>query len=410
MTYRFISCNGLGGAGELGFVQMGFKLMHRCGTLDLGAKNVRANRHIMGWDWEDEFSDDPNDWDVPKGIDVIYGNPPCSGFSTFSRKDFRGKDSKANDHMKALVAYMGRVKPTIGAFESVQQAYTGGCGFMRELRDKLEAEAGVEYTLYHVLHNNLTLGGAAQRKRYFWVVSQVPFGLDPPIPVMVPTLMESIGDLQGLQNTWEKQPYVYPETWWSSRRRAPDGAVDGHARRILTHAKRVQALVDALDGEWPQGWREQDAVKAVYERYGRLPPEWSTQEARLVAADFNMGISQMVRWRGDKPARVLTGGALDQAMHPTENRLFTLREAMRIQGFPDNWRLWPLRGVASMGRVPGKGVPVDAGRWLAHWVKQALDGSPGSMRGISSGDREYVFNSTHNYRLVTPRMGRKIYA
>lgn len=408
MTYRFVDCNGLAGGGTLGFALMGFHLLHRCGTLSLGHQAPRANRPILGWEWEDEFSDDPEDWWAPNDVDVVYGNPPCAGYSTLSRADFRGMNSPANVHMNMLVKYMGRVKPTIGVFESVQQAYTTGREHMRLLRDKLEADTGCRYSLYHVKHNNSSLGGASNRKRYFWVVSRVPFGMDPPVPHRAPILMEAIGDLQGLANTWERQPYRRPETWWSSRRRNECGTVDGHAARRLTHARRMGDLIDAADGDWPQGWRTEDVARKIYQRNGTLPDSWKPVEERLVASDFNMGFNQPVRWRGDIPARVLTGGALDQAVHPTEPRLFTLREAMRIQGYPDNWRLWPLRDVATHPLFPGKGVPVDAGRWIAYWVRRALDGNPGSMRGVPDGDREFLFDSTYNYRLAPPMLGRRV--
>jgi site-specific DNA-cytosine methylase len=404
---RFVDCNGLAGHATLGVIQAGGTLLHRCGTLKLGAENMRANRPLTGWSWEDEFSDNPTDWHVPDDVDLVIGTPPCSGYSTMTRADLRGVDAKVNFHMNSLVAYAARVAPPFVAFESVQQAYTTGRTHMVLLRDKLEADTGHQYNLYHVKHNNAVLGGAAQRKRYWWVASRVPFGMDPPVPQRVPTLLESIGDLRGLQSTWEKQPYVYPETWWSSRRRSADGAVDGHAIRRLTHERRVRALLNALDGYWPQGWRESDACRAVYEKYGRLPDEWSAQEARLVGRKFDMGINQMIRWRADQPARVLTGAALDQAMHPTELRMFTLREAMRIQGWPDTWRLWPSRNVASHPLWPGKGAPVDAARWLGVWVKEALEGRPGSMRGTPVGDREFLLDSTHNYKLAPYELGRR---
>ncbi len=402
----FVDCNGLAGGVAVGLIQAGLELQHRVGTLNLGHQNMRANRQITGWKWEDEFSDDPREWYAPR-VDVVAGSPPCAGYSTLSRADFRGQDSAANVHMEKLITYAGRVAPKIVAFECVQQAYTTGRAHMQTLRARLEAESGHQYALHHVKHNNAALGGAAQRKRYWFVAARIPFGMDPPVPHRVPTLMESIGDLRGLSDTWEKQPYKYPDSWWSSRRRSADGTVDGHKMRKMTHAMRIDDIIHWNEGYWPQGWREQDAVKYCYDKYGRLPDSWKTSEARLVARNFDMGFSQMCRWHEDMPARVLTGAALDQAMHPTENRMFTFREAMRIQGWPDNWRLWPSRNNAQHGLWPGKGVPVDASRWLGVYMKRALEGNPGSMSGVPVGDREYLIDSTHNYRMAPAIQGRK---
>lgn len=403
---RFVDCNGLAGAMSYGFIQAGFEMTARVGTLKLGRENMLNNRALVGWDWRDQFSDDPTDWMIPDDVQVVCGTPPCSGFSTMTNKKYRGVDADVNKHMRAVAAYAGRVAPEVVTFESVQQAYTTGRDLMVELRAKLEADTGHAYTLYHVKHNNASIGGAAQRKRYFWLASRVPFGVDPPVPTRVPTLMESIGDLRGLQSTWEKQPYIYPETWWSSRRRSSDGAVDGHVLRRLTHEKRVMSLVEALDGYWPQGWRVEDALRAVVQQHGRLPAAWSSLEDGLRAKNYDLGFNQMVRWSGDRPARVLTGAAMDQAMHPTELRMFTLRECMRIQGWPDAWRLWPSRDVKANRLWAGKAVPVDAARWLGVWVKRALEGHPGSMRGVPVGDREYLLDSTHYYNLTPYEEGR----
>lgn len=410
MTIRFIDCNGLAGATSLGFIQAGFTLAGRVGELSLGMENMRANRRITGWDWEDEFSANPMDWHIPADSEVVAGNPPCSAWSTLTSKAHRGTDASILKHTDDVITYAGRFGPTMVAFESVQQAYTGAAGrkYLISLRDRLEELTGHKYDLHHVLHNNATVGGAAQRKRYWWVASRVQFGVDPPIPFRVPDLIESIGDLRGLSDTWELQPYVYPDTWWSSRRRSDDGMVDGHHTRKLTHAKRINELLHWLDGDWPQGDREEDAARRVYAKYGTLPPSWKTQEERLLKRNFDMGFNQLVRWRADRPARVLTGAALSQALHPTENRLFTFRETMRIQGWPDNWRLGYARNVAGHGKFAGKGVPVDSSRWLGVWAKASLEGNPGSMKGVPVGDREFLHDSTHNWKMAPPELGRRV--
>lgn len=408
MSYTFSDVIGFGGGFALGMVQSGFTLKAKREVMNFGVKNCEANRPLLGWDWDAQvkpLSREP-EWDVVK-TDVVTGNPPCSGFSTLTKSEYRGDNAAINDCMWAFQSYVTKARPQIAAFESVQHAYGTGKNLMRELRDKLEHDTGLKYTLHHVMHNSISLGGPANRPRYFWLVTQIPFGLEHPEPDLVPTFMETVGDLQGLDMTWEKQPYRYPETWWSSRRRSPDGAVDGHITRNLTHAKRIEALVNALGGEWPQGWREEDACKFIYARDGKLPEAWKSQEDRLVRRNFDMGFNQMQRWYGNKPCRVITGGALSQAMHPTEARLFTHREAARIQGFPDNWRLWPLREYKSLHRTFGKGIPVDAGRWLGYWIQRALNGDPGTMMGEPVGDREYLMKQDKGFKRALARGGRR---
>lgn len=408
MTYTFSDVIGFGGGFALGMAQSGFDLRAKREVMNFGIKNCEANRPLLGWNWDAQvkpLSRAP-EWDVVP-TDVVTGNPPCSGFSTLTSAEYRGENAAINDCMWAFESYVEKARPQIAAFESVQHAYGLGRGLMQELRAKLEANTGLKYELHHVMHNALSCGGPANRPRYFWLVSQVPFGIEYPEPDLVPSSMEVLGDLRGMDMTWEKQPYRYPETWWSSRRRSPDGATDGHITRGLTHAKRIHALLDALDGDWPQGWREEDAVRAVYDKYGKLPDVWKTQEERLLRRNFDMGFNQLQRWYGDRPCRVITGAALSQAMHPTENRLFTNREAARIQGFPDTWRLWPMREYKSLGKTFGKGIPVDAGRWLGYWIKRALDGDPGTMSGVPVGEREHLIQGDKGFKRTLERRGKR---
>jgi hypothetical protein len=105
-----------------------------------------------------------------------------------------------------------------------------------------------------------------------------------------------------------------------------------------------------------------------------------------------MGFTTMVRWREDRPARVITGAALQSVLHPWLPRTLTNREAARIMGFPDAWRLLPLRGNA-VQHTHGKGITVQCGKWIGGWVKNALDGSPGAITGEPDGDREYLITA-----------------
>ena len=53
----FVDCNGLAGFASLGFVNQGMRMVHRTGTLDFGNKMADANRHLLGSDWDSNFSE-----------------------------------------------------------------------------------------------------------------------------------------------------------------------------------------------------------------------------------------------------------------------------------------------------------------------------------------------------------------
>lgn len=403
MTYKAVDCQGFAGGFTLGMVQAGFDLVGKKEmTGGFGVPNCVANRHLLGEKWEPEVCE-PGEW-TPIEAEVVFGNPPCSGFSLMSHKDFRGVDSTINECMWAFMRLVARTRPLpqIAIFESVQQAFTTGRTLMNALHATLEEETRERWYLHHVLHNNASVGGSSIRKRYFWLVSRIPFGVEEPEVTRVPNLMDVIGDLEGLHNTWDTQPYRRPPSWWSRSRRR-EGGVDGHASRNTPALRRA---VDLMDDGIVWGYKENISTifRRYYEKHGRPPESWEAISwKKIVENDFNMGFHQMTRWHPERMARVITGGGLDLVLHPHENRGLTHREVARIQGFPDDWRIRPLKGQTGLHMTWGKGIPVDCGRWIGGWIRSALDGAPGSVAG-EPGDqhpREYVINVTNAYRTAT---------
>lgn len=443
---RAIDVHGFGGGFTLGMVQAGFDLVAKKGReVGFGVLNVLANRDLIPGAWEVE-SGDPDRW-LPQDAELVFGNPPCSGFSTLSPKHFRGTDSKINDCMWELVRYAGRVAPQLVIFESVQQAYTQGRSLMTALRAELEAISGHQYILYHVLHNNASLGGASVRRRYFWVAARmdIKFGVESnatrydfatkqtvAYPLQrVPRLREVLQDLEPLGLTMQRQAYrstrvdVRPQwtgdhweksTWvdvsggsWWTRAHMHDGTgtVDGHDIARSPTGTRIVELLELED--WDEGERMSDVMRRYWKRTGEVPPGWHyrsrrpdgsevSKATRLVETDFAMGHNQPSRWRGDRMARVVTGGGVHLIVHPNLPRTLTQREVARIQGFPDAWQIWPVRYAPDLGPGWGKGVPVHAGRWIADWARRSLMDEPGSLQGESNGERERVINVTNDYR------------
>ena len=394
---------GFAGGFTLGVVQSGFELV---GKRELpggfGVLNCEVNRHLLGNQWVAEAVE-AEKWSVPPNVDFVFGNPPCSGFSVMSSKQFRGADSKINHCMWSFAEYVARANPYVAAFESVQQAFSSpdGLELMRNLRRKLEQDTSTQWTLTHLRHNAYSLGGAAIRRRYFWVVSRIPFGVATPRPGRLPLLGDTIRDLGNLPLTAHPQPYRSPANWWAAPRRATDPPlVDGHVPVHNPLTTRLGQLMESVD------WRPGESVGAVlrrsYEERGGLPGAWAASLDKLIKNDFFMGFTTPVRWDGNRPARVVTGGGPVMIVHPWLNRTVTFREVARIMGFPDDWRIKPLIGTPGHSQTWGKGITVDCGRWLGGWVREALDGRPGDYVGTEIGDREYDVNFTnaHNLTLV----------
>lgn len=390
---------GFAGGFTLGMVQAGFRLIAKRELPGgFGAANCEANRHLLGNDWATETT--PAElWTVPVGgADVVFGNPPCSGFSVMSAKSFRGADSKINHCMWAFADYVSRVRPTLAVFESVQQAYSSVTGreLMRQLRDRVEERTGERWNLFHVRHNAYSVGGAAQRKRYFWLISRVPFGVEIPQLRVLPVLNDVIGDLAPLPLTWSAQPYRAPAHPWTHQLLNPIGTVDGHIGLNNPLTRRIGDLLDGV--EWRPGEAIHIVAKRHYTTHGRLPNSWQASERKLVDKSFVMGFTTPTRWNGANHARVITGGSLQMVVHPWLPRLITHREAARVLGFPDNWNILPLRKISGLHTTWGKGISTHCGRWIGEWIRRSLDGQPGSVIGTSIGEREREIDVTHTWK------------
>ena len=450
---KAIDVHGFGGGFTLGVVQAGFELTAKMSrAVGFGVFNTLANRHLLGETWESVVSA-PDMWPDMKA-DYVFGNPPCSGFSTLSRKDFRGNNSSINEYMWEVIRYAGLVSPTIVAWESVQQTFRQGLMLMRQLHACLEELTGHKYHLTHVLHNNLSHGGASMRRRYFWVASRVPFGVEPGRITRrgnradvdhIPTMGAVLRDLEPLGLTMVPQRYrsarlvaegtdaervkIMGSALWCEREvHDGTGLVDGHDTYHSNTRDRVLELLldDAI--EWHQGENMAVVMRRYYDTHGHLSPSWNymtkkvdddgqtvslPKAERLVETDFAMGHNQPTRWRADRPANVLTGGAVHLVVHPTQDRTLTHREVARIQGFPDDWRIYPVRNAKDVGPAWGKGVPVQAGRWVSYWARMALEGAPGANVGVpleaynkkllakyGAMERETIVDTTYDFRTL----------
>lgn len=490
MSPTAIDVHGFGGGFTLGARQAGWELQAKFSRgVGFGVLNALANHDLLGPNW-DSIALPPERWEA-QPAQLVFGNPPCAAFSTFntSKSGSRGMDSSINDYMWELIRYAALVKPEMVIFESVQQTFRQGLPLMRKLREELESVSGLKYQLVHVLHNNATVGGCSIRRRYFWVATRVPFGVEPGVVrrnggginalTYVPTFNDVLRDLEPLGLSLSSQPYravqpvcrhepeleVGPEhqctvtvlhssDWCRREVHDGSGVVDGHDIEHRPHTGRVLSLLtDGRDENRHRGviWQEGTELASVMRDYvaknGKLPAAWHYpsyidefnadgspiwdidengkrhrrrrmvwKDERLIETDYAMGPHQPHRWHGGRMARVITGGGTNAVYHPRLNRTLTQREVARIQGFPDEWRIWPVRAAPDLGAGWGKGVPVQAARWVTYWARLALEGRPGAdagvpinqlrkYRNIDPVERESVVDVTNLYRPFAQAIG-----
>ena len=415
MAYRVVCVENFAGGFACGAVLAGLQIS---GNLELpgafGTPMMEANRTFLGDGWQSQEA--PAEKWEPVRADIQVSNPPCSAFSGMTAGySIHGMDSPINDCMWHAIRYAARVCPAVFVMESVAQAFTNGKLLMQRLAQELNEKSGLAYRTTHVLQDNYSLGGVTKRKRYFLVLSQLPFGVELPELKWLPTVGDALSDLRDLPHTWEQQPYGKPPTWWSHHLRSATGLVDGHKFNGNKHSARLAELVNGLraagEDPWLPGEAEEKVPERYYQKFGSLPEAWQyentaglTREKQLLDRGWvTGGFSQTKYWPWDKPGKVISGAGPHQVWHP-DMRQITHRETARIMGFPDDWRIEPLQNDKALYSYWGKGTSVAPARFICGWIRESLDGNPGSTIGELQDDGSRLIDVSQHWRLVEQRL------
>jgi site-specific DNA-cytosine methylase len=379
---KFVDCQCFAGGLTYSFVSEGFELVgKREHTGGFGVPACEGNRHVLGDGWETEMTD-PTLW-TPKRVDVVAGNPPCSGFSSLNTGKNRGIDAPINQCMRDFTMFAAKCKPIITVMESVQQAFSKGRPLMVSLRESLEAITGEKYTITHLLHSCAALGGTQLRRRYFLVMSRVPFGVEQLEWTRCKTGWSHIEHLENAKETWDDV-----------------GHGDSHHDVEDDHHVRVRKLLEIARLEEGEKIgvaidRAQDAGYTLKDFEAIGWPAHACIACSVDAAHDGFHSVERVRRNGLWP--VISGGSLGQQIHPTKPRCMTYRELATLMGYPKEWSLKMAPDHKTGPAWLGKGVTTHCGKWCAKWVARALNGQPGDMIGEEIGDREFKVNVSNRF-------------
>lgn len=387
---KAIAIHSFAGGFDMGVAQTGFKLVAKFeDQTGFGIPVTELNRHLLG-DFR-SVSLPAVEWPIfapSEGVALAYGNPPCSGFSGLNRSTGGAKSgagSTINNCMRDLMrlaaachGHDGRHGPEIIIMESVQRAYHHGRSLMQDLRREVEVTTQARYDLHHVVMNNWALGNAQRRPRYFCVLARVPFGVDPRNwqPTR-PRVRDIIGDLVGLELKREEQPVVLPPVSTAQYNlRRPDNLVADHivGPGIDHNELALHKLQQVWDDTPPGGRVPEEAWAKAFP--GQAFKGWRFTRARKLAADG--------------PMLVITGAGGPPFLHWSEKRSLTVRECARLTGFPDAWTFGELQTKVAYAGL-GKGVTVQAGRWISEQAMWSLIEENRAARwpGEQIGWREY---------------------
>lgn len=295
---------------------------------------------------------------------VIAGGPPCQGFSSAG---MRRPDDERNTLVGEFSRLIARVRPAAFVFENVEGFLTGARGdFVFELLEPL-IEAG--YRIHVRKINAAHFGVPQHRKR---VVAIGGLGWEPSFPEPTHAAFGAPGAHLANRNRSQSTPTlrealeILPPAGSSESLMAPisDHGVLPMSGEDLNRAmllKEGQTMRDLPEEMWHDSYRK---------RANRRVIDGTPSERRGGAP------AGVRRLRSDEPSKAITGGALREFLHPSEDRGLTVRECAVLQTFPIDFQF--CGSVSEKVQLIGNAVPPTLAQAIAASLWKDLVADPQS--------------------------------
>ena len=291
-------------------------------------------------------------------LDCLIGGPPCQAFSVYNHQ--RGLHDKRSKLFQEYLRIVEGLRPKWVVLENVTGISSAGNG--KAVRNIVAGLEELGYAVDIQILRAEEYGIPQERRRVFFLGNR--FGLPAlwPEPThgrgLLPfvTVRDAICDLPALENGEDPGPMKYR----SEAKSAYQAMLRRNAQVVYNHAaprladinlKRMNYIHQG--GSWrdipvellPAGMKQARRCDHT-KRYGRLHPD---------------GLSSTILTKCD-----LHWGAF---IHPDQNRVLTVREAARLQSFPDCFRFFGPRTEQYV--QVGNAVPPAIGKCVAEAVLEA---------------------------------------
>lgn len=260
---------------------------------------------------------------------ILFGGPPCQGFSTANTKT-RNLDNPNNWMFKEYLRFLQELEPEWFLFENVAgfKSFNGG-SFAKEVEEALQNPFGdpdkLAYETSSALLDAADFGVPQKRKRFFIVGHKkqsggIKFDFNSLKKRPMTTVGEALADLPMLENGQMLHECAYRFKANSRFAKLMRGRLRKARQNYVTDSKphiieRYKVI--------PQGSNWQAAKEK-----GLLDSYSSTKHT-------HSGIYK--RLEDDQPAVTIANYRKSMLIHPWEHRGLSLREAARLQSFPDNF-------------------------------------------------------------------------
>lgn len=290
-------------------------------------------------------------------VDVVVGGPPCQGFSRSNMRT-RNRDNPDNELFRQFVSVVDAYKPKVFVLENVGDLVAFEDG---EIADEIiSAFRGIGYAVDMALLNAVNFGVPQKRKRIFFVGTRCKIPIEfPNLEITDPTkfvsVWEAISDLPQLVNgnMIDGMPYGSNTSLTDYQRKMRR---KGSARLRNNMVTRNSDLVIKRYAFIPQGgnWRDiPDELMSNYSNKERCH-QWIYR-----------------RLPENEPTVAITNFRKNMLIHPREDRGLSVREAARLQSFPDDFIFFG--GIGHQQQQVANAVPPLLAKAVAKSVRRMLE-------------------------------------
>ena len=355
-----------------------------CGDMTAEETQNRVFNEIQMWQRRNHMTE----------LDAIIATPPCQGMSVANhkKKDELGRNSLVVESIKII----RQIKPRFFVFENVPAFLKSICtdldGQDKPIRDAIELDLAGHYNIASKVINFKDYGNPSSRTRILVIGVRKDQKEITPLELFPDrqeeqTLRQTIGHLPRLQQMgeiWDKDIYHAFRPYAPHMKEWIENIVEGQSAFDNEDESRIPHMVK--DGEVVFHQRK-NGDKYTRQYWDKVPPCIHTRNDIL---------------------------ASQNTVHPTDNRVFSIREIMLMMSVPDSFE-WSATPYAQLNTLPleekqkylkkedvnirqclGEAVPTIILQQVAHKIKEKLADTELSDQEVLTIVQKYELTETKN--------------
>lgn len=297
--------------------------------------------HVIHSDIRDVTAEQILPYIPENGVDLVTSGMPCETFSTAGNSSRAAYDDRQFLFREGIrIAKITNARMIL--FENVPMITTKRIAkdskklVLDVLKEEL-AEAGYKNYKQFIIDAE-KYGVPQKRKRFFILASKEPtdkISAPKPTTSVDVTVEDAFCDIPPVEaNTWTENPNYLPGKSSAYTRLMQDDRFwrrETKERKLLNHLPMNHR---AYVIERFHILRQGEGLKGLF---ARLEPDEleSLQKRKVVPKVVYVKRNYRLRW--DEASPTVTSHALDEFVHPEQDRALTVRECARLQSFPDSY-------------------------------------------------------------------------